>query len=255
MSALSLLLLVQCATSPDSVVGSSTSLQVVMDSAVFEAIQVFQIHVLKGTTRGGSTLTCSDIPGTYRVSSADVVHVVDPAPTAPRPVNPTDPVTVKNIKVPTDEPLVFVVLGLALYKGTFVVGRGCADNQTFKAGATGASVSVDVKATTGRPCTKPSDCEPNVVCVTGPGFGDGYCAVQGCASGQTCPPGSTCISDTTLGGLCMRLCKSISDCELNYDCQGRLGLSAQGCGRVCVYPNWQKDNCCPAAACGADGGI
>ena len=36
----------------------------------------------------------------------------------------------------------------------------------------------------------------NAVCIKGPGFADGYCAVQDCGNGQvTCPPGSACVSE------------------------------------------------------------
>ena len=57
----------------------------------------------------------------------------------------------------------------------------------------------------------------------------------------------------------MRMCNSISDCEVTFkeqqDCQGRLGLSAGGCQRVCVYPLWQQNNCCSGCYGPGDGGV
>jgi hypothetical protein len=193
------------------------------------------------------------------MENPQLAQVVKPLTVGANPQKPTTAVTTEKITVPSEQPLVFVARGLAPWKGTFVVARGCLDNQTFADGARRA-VNVDVKATTGRKCGAPADCEPNLTCVRGPGFSEGYCAVQGCGAGGECPPSSTCVSDPGLGGLCMRLCKSISDCEVVYqepqDCQGRLGLSAQGCSRVCVYPLWQKASCCSGCGGGAgDGGV
>jgi len=247
-----------CEPAPGPAVGSKTAMEVVLDTAVFEASAVFQVHVLKGTTRSGSALTCSDIPGTYRIGDAQLEELVKPAPTAQKNASdPTQSVDLK-VRVPAEQPLVIVARGLAPYKGTFVVGRGCRDNLSFNKGTTTA-VSIDVKATTGRICTKPSDCEPNVTCLQGPGFEEGYCAVTGCAGGSACPPGSACISDTAFSGICMRRCRNISDCEITskgQDCMGRLSLTSQGCDDVCVFPNWQKASCCPPSACGTgDGGI
>jgi len=251
-------LLVGCATPPEPGVGSTgTALEIVQDTAVFKAITVFQLHVFKATTQDGASLTCMDIPGNYRVENPQLVPVLDPAPTASKQQDPTAPVVFEHLRVPADEDLVFVIRGLALYKkGTFVVGRGCLDNQKFKEGSKD-NIAIDLKATTGRVCLKPTDCEPNVVCLKGPGFADGYCAVQGCAGGQECPPGSACVSDTAYNGICMRRCDSISDCEIAsevQDCQGRLGLSAMGCPEVCVHPPWQQSNCC-SRCYGTDGGI
>jgi len=233
-------------------------MQVVLDSAVFEHVKVFQVHVLKGTTKDGATLTCNDIPNPYRMENPQLVQVVKPLTVAANPQAPTTSVKTEKITVPSGEPLVFVARGLAPWKGTYVVGRGCLDNQTLAEGERKV-VNVDVKASTGRQCGAPADCEPNLTCVRGSGFSEGYCAVQGCGTGGECPPGSACISASGLGGLCMRLCKSISDCEVVFqepqDCQGRLGLSAQGCSRVCVYPLWEKAGCCSGCGGGGDGGV
>lgn len=253
-----------CQGPPQGSIGNVTFLQPVMDSAVFEAIQVFQIHVLDGATKGGAVLACSDMPGTYREDSPEVTRIVDPPPTAARPQDPNTPVKVEKIVVPADKDLVFVVLGLAVYKGTHVVARGCKDSQKFEEGSSANPVSVDVRATTGARCGKPNDCERNLTCITGPGFEEGYCAVPGCSTGQKCPPGSACISEQGYGGLCLRSCKNMHDCELQQqplhvqDCQGRLSLSSAGCAAVCVQPNWSKANCCNAGPsnCGSsDGGI
>ena len=248
-----------CDPVPDAAVGSETAMQVVLDTAVFEASAVFQVHVLRGTTKSGSALTCSDIPGNYRIGDAQIEELVKPAPTAQKNASdPTQSVDLK-IRVPAEQDLVIVARGLAPYKGTFVVGRGCRDNLKLQKGSTTA-VPIDVKATTGRTCSKPSDCEPNVTCLQGPGFSNGYCAVTGCAGGAACPPGAACISDTAFSGICMRRCKNISDCEIvdkePQNCEGRLSLTSQGCDTVCAYPLWQKSSCCPPSACGTgDGGV
>lgn len=249
--------LVACAGPPSETVGSGIAMQVVLDTAVFEASAVFQVHVLKATTKGGGTLTCSDIPGTYRIGVPQLEELV-PAQTAQKDANDPTKAVALVLRVPSEQDMVIVARGLAPYKGTFVVGRGCRDNLNFEEGSK-VKIDIDVRATTGSRCTKPADCEPNVTCLQGPGFEEGYCAVTQCSTGTKCPPGSACISDAAMGGLCMRLCKSISDCEIvakGQDCQGRLSLSSQGCDRVCVYPLWQQANCCPPSACGAsDGGV
>jgi hypothetical protein len=242
-------------------IGVVVNIQLAAGTEMSEAIQVYQIHVLHGSTKGGEPLSCSKMPGTYREDSPEVICVVDPPPTVPRPKDSNNPVQLQTV-VPAGNDLVFSVLGLAAYKGTQVVARGCKETQELKKEPSVVFLVVDMRPTTGAPCTTADDCERNLTCVSGPGFDEGYCAVRGCSEGGTCPPGAACIYAPDHGDLCLGLCQDSSDCHpasvqyYSQSCVGRLS-AAGSCETVCVEPVWNESYCCgpdPSACGSSDGG-
>jgi len=238
-----------CDRPPRETIDRQVAMQVVLDRAVFEAVAVFQVHVLRAALETGAALTCADIPGAYRIGNPDVEELVPPSTAQKDKSDPTGAVEV-GVQVPTEVGVVVVVEGLALYnKGTFVVGRGCRDNLQFARGV-GGRIEIDVQATNGRRCDRPTDCEPNVTCLKGAGFEEGYCAATGCGAGSSCPPGTECIANSAFHGVCLRRCHNLADCEIQVqsahvqDCIGRLSVTAQGCSAVCAQPRWSLSTCC-----------
>lgn len=223
-------------------------LALVSDSTIFTLIQVFQVHVVKAETASGASVTCGDIPGNYRPGDGQLVPVLDPPKNIPWNQG-VDEAKVQKFEVPASTKLVILVKGLSQYaKGIHTIAFGCQDNLTFSPGSL-QDVAVDVKATTGAACNAQPECEPNLICHKGPDFNGGYCATLGCSGDQDCPPGSLCASDTATGGICLRRCETQRDCTTNpfqlvQECVGRSGPTAKGCGRVCVWPLWNKSNAC-----------
>jgi hypothetical protein len=242
-------LLVACAPPPEpgEELGQAR-LALVSDSMIFTLIQVFQIHAVKGETASGASVTCGDIPGNYRPGDGMLVPVLDPPKNIPWNQSTVE-ATVQKFEVPAAQKLVILVKGLTQYsKGIHTIASGCQDNLTFAPG-TLQEIAVDVKATTGAACNAQPECELNLVCHKGQDFNGGYCARLGCTGDQDCPPGSTCASDSTTGGICLRRCETQRDCttspfQLVQECVGRAGPTSKGCGRVCVWPLWNKANAC-----------
>lgn len=232
---------------PDGELGRAR-VALVSDSAIFTQIQVFQIHVVKGETATGASVTCSDIPGNYRPGDSQLVPVLDPPKNIPWNQS-AEEAKVQKFEVPANTKLVFLVKGLTQYtKGIHTIAFGCQDNLTFSPGSL-QDVAIDVKATTGAPCNAQPECEVNLICHKGQDFNGGYCAKLGCTGDQDCPPGSLCASDSTLGGICLRRCETQRDCttspfQLVQECVGRTGPTVKGCARVCVWPLWNKTNAC-----------
>jgi hypothetical protein len=234
-----------CAPPPDEQVGT-LRFGIVQDSAIFKIIEAFQIHVVKATTTAGASVTCSDIPSNFRPGDTQLQTLIDPVGIPWK--GSTDEVRSSTFKVPGGEKAVVIVTGLTRYeKGVHTVARGCLDNLIFKAGST-ESLSVDVKATTGMACTTTPECEVNLVCNTGTTFPGGYCAKVSCMGDVQCPPGTHCVTDSSLGGICLGICDAAKDCATSppqtQDCDGRVGYTTSGCPAVCVYPLWNKANKC-----------
>ena len=149
-----------CAPPPEGSTGQ-LRLGIVQDSAIFQVIEAFQIQVIKATTTAGASVTCSDIPGTFRVGNPQLVSVIEPVGFAWKPSS-DEAHTPQPFQVPADEKLVIIVQGLARQttSGVHTVARGCVDSKdeggarvalAFKAGST-QDLAVDVRATTGAAC-------------------------------------------------------------------------------------------------------
>jgi hypothetical protein len=239
-----------CAPPPEASPGQ-LRLGIVQDSAIFQVIEAFQIHVVKATTTAGASVSCGDIPSTFRVGNPQLVSVVDPVGFAWKPSS--DEAHSPTFQVPSDEKLVVIVQGLTRHTtGVHAVARGCVDSTdeggarvalTFKPGTT-QNLGVDVRATTGAACTTQADCELDLICQTGTDWKGGYCAKVGCTGDQVCPPGSRCVS-TTSGGLCLGICDAPKDCDTSrQDCIGRVGPTTSGCASVCGWPLWNSSKKC-----------
>jgi hypothetical protein len=225
---------------------SSVHLGIVRDAKVFTVIEAFQIHILKATTTAGSSVTCTDIPSSFRLGDPLLVPAVDPVAFSwtKQTVEAHSP----EFRVPAQEELLLVVVGLARYsQGVHTVARGCLDNLTFSPGAS-QGLDIDVRATTGAGCASSQDCETDLVCQKDAAFPGGYCAKAPCAADVECPPGTQCVKDATLGGICLADCDAPADCDTSYprtyDCQGRLARVGSACPSVCVYPTWSSGTKC-----------
>ena len=236
----------------------------VTDRELQKIVDFYQLTVLKNTTKKGkgSRLTCSDIPGTYRLNHPDLVILS--TQTIKRAQKGISPEVVGQVKIPAKEPVVIVVEAVTRDgKGNYhIVGRGCSDDVQYKQCSTvplghDAPLEIDVIATTGASCNTDADCETgsSMRCNKGPYFKGGYCAKIGCANDGFCPPGAVCVSDQLWGGLCARVCSTITDCKstgtqpTELDCICRLGPTSAGQARACLH--WQYNT---SFSCG-DGGI
>jgi hypothetical protein len=235
-------LVASCAAPPDESIGA-LRLGIVQDSAIFKVIEAFQIHVIKATTTAGASVTCGDIPSNFRLGDTQLQPVIDPVGIPW--TGGTEEARSQSFQVPAGEKVVVVVTGLTRYeKGVQTIARGCQDNLILKAGAK-EELTIDVKATTGMPCTTTPECELNLICNKGAGFPGGYCAKIGCTGDVQCPPGAHCISETSLGGICLGTCDASKDCDTTrQDCVGRIGPTTKGCGAVCAWPLWNSGNKC-----------
>ena len=231
-----------CVAPPDERVGG-LRLGIVQDSAIFKIIEAFQIHVVKATTTAGASVTCGDIPSNFKLGDTQLLPMIDPLGIPWK--GGTEEARSPSFQVPAGEKVVVVVTGLTRYeKGVHTVARGCQDNLILKAGST-QDLSIDVKATTGMACMATPECELNLICNKGASFPGGYCAKVGCTGDIQCPPGSHCISDTSLGGICLGMCDAPKDCDTSrQDCVGRIGPTAKGCAAVCIWPLWSTGNKC-----------
>lgn len=217
---------------------------IVVDRALHGFVQVFQLVVIRAATRDGVPVLCAEMPEVIDIEDPRIVPLAEPRQI------PWDGATtearVESISVPANQPLVIVVKGLTRNaQGTFVVGRGCADNLTYTGGTTHQE-SIDVRAATGAPCAMPAECEPGLDCYSSAELPGGYCAKVGCTADADCPPGSRCAADAAGSAICARICGSQQDCEptQSQDCVNRLGPDGT-CGRpVCVYPLWSKSKEC-----------
>lgn len=229
--------------------GGTVNPGIVVDREVQRLVEFFQISVVKDTTKKGNKLSCDDFPGLYRVGSATAGDLVMlDSIRATREQLTSDPV-VKALKLPANQGLIIVVLGVA--KG-YVVARGCSDGVTYKP-CSRPTLEIDVIATTGSGCNSDHDCELGMICNKGQYFNGGYCGKTGCAKDGICPPGSVCVAYASHGGLCARKCGSVTDCKLNRNqtspqaCECRLGSAAGGMASVCVHPLWNTEASCPDA--------
>ena len=236
----------------------------VTDRELQKIIDFYQLTVLKSTTKKGGRLTCSDIPGVYRLNHADLVILS--TQTITRAKKGINPEVAGQVKIPTDQQVVIVVEAVTRVVTTdkkivhHIVGRGCGHNITYKQ-CSGVPVGydspleIDVIATTGASCNVDTDCEKGMGCNKGTYFKGGYCAKIGCANDGICPPGAVCVSDQPWGGLCGRKCSTITDCKstgtqpTELDCICRLGPVSGGQARACLH--WKYNT---SYSCG-DGGI
>jgi hypothetical protein len=254
--------LLACSLPPDDDLDTGEiRARIIIDRYILKFIQAFIIDVFETKTTSGSTVECTDIPGTYTISDTTLV----PIPVGSDGKNemtlswkgstPSEEIKLAQLKLPADKPVIVVVRGLAA-KGSSAptIARGCADRNdgeelTFKGGTTG-EITVDIKATTGMACTRQADCEAGLSCGTGTYFKGGYCAKSPCTGDQVCPPGTACVTDSTSGGICLGLCSQYIDCNTEpsghsvQDCVGRLGPTTGGCASVCVERLWNNANEC-----------
>ncbi|MCC6750031.1 MAG: hypothetical protein IT371_20365 [Deltaproteobacteria bacterium] len=218
---------------------------IVIDRTVFTFIRVFQVTVVKATTKDNASVTCSDFPARFKVGDPVLREV------ASKQIEwkgETTEARVTELTVPGGEKLVVLARGLAPSKGgTHAVATGCADNLTF-GDQSQNQVSIDVKATTGAMCDEPGDCEAGLTCQQSAELKGGYCAKSGCAADDDCPPASRCVADAGSGGLCARQCArpGAGDCNTGppqvQDCVSRRGPA--GCVDVCAYPLWNTAGRC-----------
>jgi len=234
----------------------------VTDRELQKIIGFYQLTVLKNTTKKGARLTCSDIPGTYRLNNPELVILS--TQTVQRVKKGINPEVAGNVSIPTGQQVVIVVEAVAqdVNKKYHIVGRGCKHDVLYKQCSNvpvgyDSPLPIDVIATTGASCSTDSDCETSsgMRCNKGPYFKGGYCAKIGCAKDGKCPPGAVCVSDQLWGGLCGRKCSSITDCKStgtqppDWDCVCRLGPTTAGQARACLDFRYNTKYSC------GDGGI
>jgi hypothetical protein len=90
-------------------------------------------------------------------------------------------------------------------------------------------------ATVGDACTTDDDCGSQGICINNREYTPGgYCS-QSCVPGkdQTCPSGSTCVSEGASNDVsaCFLECSSSTDCRSGYQCVGGFKNNP---ARVCV---------------------
>lgn len=125
-------------------------------------------------------------------------------------------------------------------------GYVCADNLALEpVGGPKVCMPGVRSARVGDPCTKTSECggAPSALCLTESGglFPAGYCTEEcrPAAASNSCGSGALCVpnTNTTLGGVCLRLCSPGSDagltCRAGYTC-GTTLFGASAGGSVCV---------------------
>jgi hypothetical protein len=256
-----------CSPPPEDDGVGSLRARIIYDRFILKYIQAFTVDVFETKTAAGSTLECTDIPGTYTISDTRLV----PIPVGSDGKNelaikwdtssPSEEIKLAQVTLPADTPVLVVIRGLAAKQGmgTPTIGRGCTDRDsdgkelTFKGGATG-DITVDVKATTGMPCSRQADCETGLTCNTGTYFNGGYCAKVSCSGDQVCPPATSCVTNSSTGGMCLRGCSGVSDCNVDssiqsvQDCTSRLGPTSGGCASVCVSLLWNSENDCSSSS-------
>lgn len=242
---------VECPGGPDGGVSPGF----VIDRQIQQVIQFYQVTLIADTTKDGQAITCDDIPGTFRPNDPRVTILATYQ--VKRDKLDTDPELATGIKIPSDKRLLLVAEGIATDKvgAAHIVARGCQEGIQIKPCATPV-LQVDLVATSGRACNSVSECESGMQCLKGATFLGGYCAVVGCASGKLCPPGASCVADTTYAGVCGRDCTKISDCistgiQPQQECLCRKAATQSGQVYVCGDNRWAKDIACSSA----DGGI
>ena len=222
----------------------------VTDREIQKIIEFYQLTVLRSKTKKGAALTCSDIPGIYRMGHPDLFILSTHKIT--RKQKSISPEVVSKVKIPAGEQVIVVVEGVAKDSKNqhHIVARGCAGGVQYKeCGVSPLGVDgpleIDLIATTGASCAADSDCESasGMRCHKGPLYKGGYCAKNGCTSDAMCPPGSVCLSHSQWVGFCARRCSSITDCKTTgiqlsvLDCVLRLGPTTGGMAKACLH--WQ----------------
>ncbi|PID38448.1 MAG: hypothetical protein CSB49_05530 [Proteobacteria bacterium] len=233
---------------------ASLSMKIVLDRKVMSYVKAFQVFAIKPQTTDGQSVTCDDFPTPFQIGNSRLQSCFgDDQPSLQAGCSAQiawsgDPNQRASLKltVPVNERLLIIAKGLATR--SFVVARGCAEGQ-FVEGAN-AKVSIDVLASTGRPCFDTSDCELNssMICHRDPNLPGNYCAKILCNADIDCLPGSVCVLDAATGGLCARPCDSQNDCKdagkspQFYECLGRKGPG--GCKHVCIWRQWNPNTTC-----------
>jgi len=219
---------------------SSLRAALVLDSTLHTHVSTFRMAVLRAHATTGA-VTCADFPGNLRLGDGRVNLVAE---VQQLPWNGSvNEAAFRPVRVPAAQPLVVIAEGLANDdRGVFTIGRGCADNQAFPDGSR-PSVTIDVRATSGAPCTGASDCEQGITCNQGADFPQGYCGQTSCVADTDCPPATHCVADPATGGLCAQACTAKTDCRGSLDCVRRVGGNS-ACVQVCVFPLWNAVSGC-----------
>lgn len=235
----------------------------VIDRHVQNLVTFFQISTVADRTKTGQVVTCSDIPGTYRMNnpSLSILSTVR----HDRKKSGAEPEVITTLKLPTNKKFLLIIEGFSqIGGGTHVVARGCSGaHQLAQCASPRPRLEVNVVATSGLGCNMDSECEPKMKCLKGQYLNGGYCAQVGCSGGGggPCPPGSACVPTTSTplagwNGVCARTCTDIRDCiatgsQPQHDCICRSALTTSGQAMICGNAQWLS-----AMACGgvSDGG-